>query len=383
MSTFRAKINEPTPGCPTELLKFDYENPRLLTGDDLVSCDEKSIICTLRDIAALDELIRSICANGYLNLEPLIVSGNNELGPFTVLEGNRRLASIRLIQDRNLAKECRISLPSVIPQFTLDSIKKVSIWWVRERSDAQAFIGFKHINGPHRWDAYAKARFVTDWYKKEKHNGLTIEDIAKQLGDDNDTIRSFIGAILILEQAEEDSLFSIKDRAKRGPFAFSHLYTALGRKEYQDFLGLPKGWNSNPSERPIVSKKSQHLKEALVYFYGSKQDDKPSLIKSQNPDLKHIGEVLVHPVALEKLRGGADLATAYNETREPSEVFGDALVQASLKIDAAVGLLAKYDGSDTLLTIAKELAEKSEMLLLTMHRKHEKLQKNNNLVGKH
>ena len=372
MSTFRAKLNEPTPGCPTSLLKFDYENPRMVTGDELASHDEKSIICTLRDIAALDELIQSICANDYLNLEPLIVSGESELGPFTVLEGNRRLASIKLIKDRDLARECKISLPSTISKSALDSIEKVSIWWVKERSAAQAFIGFKHINGPHRWDAYAKARFVTDWYKRDKDKGLTIDSIARQLGDDNDTIRSYIGAIFILEQAEEERLFSIKDRSKRGPFAFSHLYTALGRKEYQDFLDLPKGWNANPSEHPIDSKKTERLKEVLTYIYGSKQDGIPSLIKSQNPHLKQIGDVLVNLVALEKLRGGADLATAHNETRFPSEVFGDALVQASLKIDAAVGLLAKYDGTTALLSIAKELSENSEMLLLTMQRKHEK-----------
>ena len=372
MSTFRAKLNEPTLGCPISLLSFDYGNPRLLKSDDLVSNDEKSIICTLRDIAALDELIRSICSNGYINIEPIIVLGDSELGPFTVLEGNRRLASIKLIKDGNLARECKISVPHEISQTILDSIEKVSIWWVKDRSDAQAFINFKHFNGPHRWDAYAKGKFVTDWYKRDKEKGLTIESIARQLGDDNDTIRSFIGAILILEQAEEERLFSIKDRAKRGPFAFSHVYTALGRKEYQDFLGLPRGWNANPSERPIDKKKKLHLKETLTYLYGSKQDDKPSLIKSQNPDLKQIGEVLVHPVALEKLRGGADLATAYNETREPNEIFGDALVQASLKIEAAVVLLAKYDGSTALLSIAKELAENSEILFLTMQHKHEK-----------
>ncbi len=372
MATFQAKIGVPTENCPVSLLKFDYQNPRLLTGDDLEPNDEKSIICTLRDIAALDELIQSICANGYINLEPLIVWGENEYGPFTVLEGNRRLASIKLIKDRNLARECKISVPSEISQDKLESIEKVSIWRVNERLDAQALIGFKHITGPYRWDAYAKGRFVTDWYKKDKDKGLTIESLARQLGDSNDTIRAYICAILILEQAEEENLFRIKDRSKRGPFAFSHLYTALGRKEYQEFLDLPKGWNINPSEYPINKKKSQNLKEVLIYFYGSKQDGKPSLIKSQNPDLKNIGEVLVNPVALEKLRGGADLATAHNETREPSEVFGDAVVQASLKIDAAVGLLAKYDGANTLLSIAKELYEKSEMLLFTMQRKHDK-----------
>lgn len=368
MSEFRAKIGEPTADCPTSLLSFDYDNPRLITGDELNTRDDKSIICALREIAALDELIQSICTNKYLNLEPLIVLGE-ESGPFTVLEGNRRLAAIKLIKDRNLARECKVSLPENIRQDVIQSIQKVSVWRVAERTDAQAFIGFKHINGPHRWDAYAKARFVADWYKKDKSSGLTIELIARQLGDDNDTIRAYVGAILILEQAESEGIFDIKDRFNRGRFAFSHLYTALGRKEYQDFLGLSKGWNVNPNERPIDQNKIPKLKEVLIYLYGSKQDNLQSKIKSQNPDLKYVGEVLVHPVALEKLRGGTELSIAYSEAH-PGAVFSEALVQVSLKIDATINLLAKYDGSSSLLEIAKEIHEKSETLLITMQRKH-------------
>jgi hypothetical protein len=371
VSEFRAKIGEATAGCPTSLLDFDYENPRLTTGDDLSTHDEKSMICSLRDIAALDELIQSICNNGYLNLEPLIVMGE-ECGPFTVLEGNRRLAAIKLIKDRDLARECKVSLPepTKISQKALDSIESVSVWRVKEKADAQAFIGFKHINGPYRWDAYAKARFVADWYKKDKNIGLTIDSIAKQLGDNIDTIRAYIGAVLVLEQAEDEDLFDIKDRYNPGRFAFSHLYTALGRKEYRDFLDLAKDWNQTPSERPIDYKKLPQLNEVLTYFYGSKQNKQTSLIKSQNPDLKNLGEVLVHPVALEKIRGGADLKTAHNEVRDAGAVFSETLVQASLKIDDAIALLAKYDGSASLLSVAEELVEKSETLFLTMQRKH-------------
>jgi hypothetical protein len=374
VSEFRAKIGESTAECPTSLLDFDYENPRLTTGDDLSTHDEKSMICSLRDIAALEELIQSICNNGYFNLEPLIVWGE-ESGPFTVLEGNRRLAAIKLIKNRELARECKISLPPSISQKTLDSIERISVWRVEKKEDAQAFIGFKHINGPYRWDAYAKARYVADWYKKEKANGLTIESIARQLGDDNDTIRAYIGAVLVLEQAEEERLFDIKDRYNRGRFAFSHLYTALGRNEYRDFLGLAKGWNQTPDEQPIEANKIPQLKEVLTYLFGSKQDSQPSLIKSQNPDLKNLGEVLTHPVALEKIRGGTELKTAHNEVRDAGAVFSEALVQASIKIDDAITLLAKYDGSESLLSVAKELVEKSETLFLTMQRKHERSSK--------
>ena len=187
---FEAKVDEPTRHCPTSLLHFDYTNPRLVTGDSYSVLSEEDIISALHEIASLDELITSICTNKYLDLEPLIVIGD-PFGPFRVLEGNRRLASIKVILDPSLAKRCRISVPTNILQEVLDSIKTVTVWRVENVSDAHAFIGFKHINGPHRWDAYAKARFVADWYKKEVGNGLSIDSIARQLGDDNDTIRSF------------------------------------------------------------------------------------------------------------------------------------------------------------------------------------------------
>src|SRR3989339_2230717 len=184
---FTATTDEPTRGCPIELLQFDRTNPRLVTGDEYQTASNEDIISALNEIASLDELITSITTNRDLDLEPLIVLGD-ACGPFRVLEGNRRLATIKLILDPDLAKRCRISLPKNINPAVIQSIKKVTIWRVVSESDAQAFIGFKHINGPHRWDAYAKARFVSDWYKREMANCLTIDAISRQLGDDNDTI---------------------------------------------------------------------------------------------------------------------------------------------------------------------------------------------------
>lgn len=369
---FKANVDEPTRGCPTNLLEFDPTNPRLVTGDIYSTASEEDIISVLNEIASLDELITSIVTNKYLDLEPLIVMGP-AIGPFRVLEGNRRLASIKLILDPDLAKRCRISVPSNLSKAVLSSLKTVTVWRVKQESDAKAFIGFKHINGPHRWDAYAKARFVADWYKKGKgSNGLSIDSIARQLGDDNDTIRAYIGSILVLEQAEKSRLFEIGDRYNRGKFAFSHLYTALGRTEYQEFLGLAPGWNRNPSEDPVPRKNEDKLKEVLLYIYGSKQDEAAPLVRSQNPDLKHVGEVISHPVALEKVRAGAALTLAYNEVRSPYEVFSEALGQAHLKLTQAVEALPKYTGDASLVPIAKEIVDLADTLVTIMKKKAKK-----------
>jgi hypothetical protein len=191
--------------CPLQLLELDLENPRLQTGTEIVAKTERDVIESLSEIAALDELVTSICTNRYLNLEPLIVLGKSASGPFTVLEGNRRLAAIKLILDPSLAEEVGISLPARIPAGVIASFQNILVHRVKRRQDSREFIGFKHINGPQRWDAYAKAKYVTEWYKSESDDegGISIEEIAAKMGDNNNTMRAYIYAVLIIEQAEK------------------------------------------------------------------------------------------------------------------------------------------------------------------------------------
>lgn len=329
--------------CPIGLLQLDKVNPRLQTGGEFIVDDELSIINALSDIAALDELITSICNNKYLNLEPLIVIGDSDNGPFRVLEGNRRLASIKLISDPVLAKEVGVKVPQNIDQEIKDSFSEVLVYRVEKEVDARAFIGFKHINGPQRWDAYAKARYVTEWYKNS--NGKTsISEIAAKMGDNNNTLRAYIYSILILEQAETEKVWSIKDRSNVGRFGFSHFYTALGRKEYQEFLGLTGGWSDTPPMKPLDSNKLDDLAEVLAYLYGSKSDDRTPLIKSQNPDLKDIGLALVHPTARLILQNRGTLDEARDELKSASDAFHDALTVVNIKISRAIKLMPKYDG---------------------------------------
>src|ERR1035438_10451118 len=95
----------------------------------------------------------------------------------------------------------------------------------------------KHINGPHKWDALAKARFAADWYKNEKDKGLTIAKIARRLGDNHDTVVRLVNGMFVLDQAADAKIYDIQDRYPGKRFGFSHLYTALTRPGYREFLG--------------------------------------------------------------------------------------------------------------------------------------------------
>ena len=114
----------------------------------------------------------------------------------------------------------------------------MSVYRVASREDARSFIGFKHINGAAKWDSYAKAKFAADWYRD---GAVSLTEIASQIGDKHDTVKRMVNAIYVLEQAQKAEIFRIDDRVNPR-FSFSHLYTALSRAPYMEFLGLDSAW---------------------------------------------------------------------------------------------------------------------------------------------
>jgi hypothetical protein len=359
---------------PVNLLEFDRHNPRLVSSDvDLQRASDQVIMCELVKNADIGELITSISTNTYLDIEPLIVTQKDTLKPgnYRVLEGNRRLCAIRFLQKPEIARDCRLSMPKDISQDVLDSIQEVSVYGVNDEQEARAFIGFKHINGAHRWESYAKARFIAQWYQDEYKQGITVEDIANKLGDENQQVRSLLSAMLVLQQAEERELFDIQDRTKPGPFGFSHLYTALGRIPYREFIGLEKDWNQQPEPNPVDKEKLDNLAEVLTYIYGSKRDDKKSLIKSQNPDLANLGNVLANSAALHILRTTHDLSEALDRTRDGSQVFRDALIIAHSRVSDAFSKVNQFkpnESDDDLYNLADEMQKTIENLQLIMQK---------------
>ena len=98
---------------PTELLDFDPSNPRLLE-DGLKNPTDAQIILALADTADLGEVVESIAANGYIDIEPIIAQRNGDR--WRVLEGNRRLAAIRILENPALAKGTGIAVPKISPE---------------------------------------------------------------------------------------------------------------------------------------------------------------------------------------------------------------------------------------------------------------------------
>lgn len=357
---------------PITKLQLDSKNPRLI--NQSVEVTEEAIIAQLYRSAELEELLQSISSNGYLDIEPLIAMQDAENDKLIVLEGNRRLATLRLLREPELVKKIReeerlaIKLPTV-DESLRGTLENVSVYLVDSREAARSFIGFKHVNGPAKWDSYAKARFAAEWYRQ---SGDDLRTIAKAVGDGHDTIKRMVSAIYILDQAKEKELFDIDDKFTP-KFNFSHLYTALSRTQYMKYLGLDSTWvRYDPQPDPVDSEKLENLKQLLVWIYGSKADDIPPVVRTQNPDIRRLGEVLANTEGLHVLKTSHDLDEAYAATEPVDSRFTASLFRARGAINDAVGALRAYDGQDSsLLDVAEDVKETAETVYQRMRKKNQ------------
>ena len=366
---------ETTARVPVERLRLDRGNPRLV--GEAADASDEWIIARLYRSAELDELLQSISANGYLDIEPLVVMEDDDADDeaLIVLEGNRRLATLRLLREPDLVnriattESTRITVPE-IENGLRETLDEVSVYPVANRERARTFIGFKHINGPQKWDAYAKARFAADWYQTGREDGIGLEQIAQAIGDRHDTIKRMVSAIYVLDQARAEELFDIADRYPP-KFGFSHLYTALSRSQYMDYLGLEAAWSRHdPMPDQVPRDKLPRLKQVLVWIYGSKTGDVAPVVQQQNPDIKRLGEVLVHAESLHVLEQTGDLDEAHASTESVDTRFTASLLRAREAIGDAAGSLRAYDGQDqSLLDIAEDIKETAEAVHARMTKK--------------
>jgi hypothetical protein len=346
-------------------LKLDMKNPRFAAYSGSKR-SEKDIIRYLLESADLRELVESIAANGYVNIEPLVVLDEDKDGKLTVIEGNRRAAAIKLLRNPELAAELGVTLPTMNDQ-QKESLKRASILKVESRDQARQYIGFKHINGPHKWDSFAKGQFAAEWYRKERANGLTIRDIASRLGDRHDTILRLVNGIYVLDQAKKNKLFALEDRFPGRPFFFSHLYTALTRPQFRDYLGLPHEWrNLEPEPDPIPEKNLPRLVKLLTWLFGSAEDEIEPLVKSQNPHVKQLGEVLASPMALKRLEANEGLSKAFAEVDSRGKQFEEALIRSVRYGEDAQKLVDAYEGDEALVEYGGRLEKIGNNLVRTM-----------------
>lgn len=332
-------------------LFFDYSNPRMVEYNFSEATSDSEITNIFWTEMATEELVMSILAHGFFQHEPLYVVKEGEDDRLIVVEGNRRLAAIKSILNPDVIENNKMDKyrEKITPEIIYQLSNSIPVLELENREDAWRYIGFKHVNGAAKWGSYAKAQYIAT-VKNNFHKSLS--EIAEQIGDANNIVKKLYQGFVLLSQADSATDFNKDDTyAKR--IYFSHLYTAITYENFRKYLGLEPDFEN---DNPVAEHNLKKLEQLMFWLYGSSSKKITPVIESQNPDLRHLNEVLGSKEATEYLRVNSDLKLAYEICKGGNTVLYEALVKAKIALEKASSKIREYDGSLESLQVAADVA---------------------------
>ncbi len=147
-----------------ENLVFDLESPRLPEKPET----QEAMLELLLEIGVLQELMISIGHQGQNPSHPLQVVALGE-GKYMVVDGNRRLAALKLLRNPDLCKHNSVDKIAFGAPHTPSEVTCV----VSLKRDAIIkSMAFDHVSSPIQWGMLAKARYFSE--SKDNIAGLSM-----------------------------------------------------------------------------------------------------------------------------------------------------------------------------------------------------------------
>ncbi len=354
---------------PVEDLLLDKENARLASSL-VAEPTQEDLVRILWSEMAVDEVALSIAANGFYPDEALLVipdkggdSGTDR--KYVVVEGNRRLAAVLLLRDAGLREKVKATSLPIITRKARDALGRLPVSIHPDRESLWAYLGFRHLKRTKQWDAFSKAKYVAHVHETFD---VPLPDIARRIGDTHSTVLRLYSGYKVLQQAEEKAGFDRRDQI-RNRFFFSHLYTAVDQPEFQQFLGMSK--KRAPGPNPVPKNKLRELSELMIWLYGKRSTNTQPLVRSQNPDLNRLREIVGNPSAVAALRARYSLERAYEISIGDDRRFREALTAAKEELQQAKGAVTTgYRREKDLMDMVDDIAR----LVSSIQREMEALQ---------
>ena len=257
----RAAVNE---------LLLDPKNPRL--GRKFIdSSPEQDDILRKLSSWTLDELATSFLETGFWIQEAIIVVPEN--GRLYVVEGNRRLAALKLLQEAYQGSteipHRFISLASQFPSPPVGLFSEVPYILADTREDVTAYLGFRHVTGIKEWRPAEKAAFISHMIDDL---GMTYEEVRRRIGSKTPAVRQNYISYKLLDQIDDaGNKLNSEEVEKR----FSVLYRALNATGIQKYLDIDLRAEPQQAQAPVPADKIQNLSNFTSWVFGTV--DRPPL----------------------------------------------------------------------------------------------------------
>lgn len=139
-----------------DALRFDGQSPRF---PRKIAVDDESILHWMLVNGDIIRLMMSIGAMGYQVCEPLLVVRTEEPDAYRVVDGNRRLAALRLLRNPELASCREKTVAQTAAEAVCRDITAIPVLIYPSRKEILVRMGYRHITGGSHWLAYDQAAY--------------------------------------------------------------------------------------------------------------------------------------------------------------------------------------------------------------------------------
>lgn len=286
---------------PVDELRLDAENPRL--PERVRGRPQSEILRFLYENAVLEEIAQSFMDHGFFRNEPLIVTRENGQS-YTVIEGNRRLATLKVLRGAPEADDLNLLVESSPGR--IEQLAEVPCFVVSRREEIRAYVGFRHIGGIKKWDSEAKARYVLSEVARlvARNSPDPFRELGRRIGSNTQGVRNSYLAIRILLHAREELGLDVSDLQDN---RFGVWLRCMNSADIRRHIGLDQERTYGEIENAVSNIDGQKLAE-VVGDLRNRRGRHSVLGDSRN--VTAYGRVLASEHAHKTLRETKDLSLA-------------------------------------------------------------------------
>ncbi|MFN0036407.1 MAG: AAA family ATPase [Saprospiraceae bacterium] len=184
-----------------EHLYLDPNNYRFIDNEKYVKVEDASALDPViqrrtrgfilgKNNEEVDDLLRSLKNNGYLDVDQIQVREIKEGVAYLVVEGNRRAAALKLLQEE-------LERGNDIGQLDPVIFSKVPVVVSAglDRSHYKILMGLKHISGNKKWPAVNQAELL----RSLRGDGLSEQEIKDALGISTVQLRRYLRVLALID----------------------------------------------------------------------------------------------------------------------------------------------------------------------------------------